>query len=221
MSALDCLVNTKDYNLLDLFGILIFESSNISLSMISTLIEKIGVHEVGFKSICGYLRVCAHLYPDHKTRYDGELGKRYFIRRLISLFPADFLENLLNELTAKLACTCGSESYNCDCRNGISKIIGMIMDRYFELIPAPYDPIQVWNWVKNLHYHERILTKDSKAVYVLQTDTALRQGILTHVFSKITDQKEIWNLKVHYFSSGFQSHSGLIILKDDILFIFC
>ncbi len=219
MSALACLVNTKDYNLFDIFGILIFESSNISLSMISTIIEKIGVYKVGFKNICGYLRVCAHLYPDHKTRYDGELGTRYFIRRLISLFPADFLEILLNELTAKLACVCGSESYNCDCRNGISKIIGMVMDRYFELIPAPYDPIQIWSWVKNLHYHERILTKDSKAVHVLQTDTALRQGILTHVFSEITDQKEIWNLKVHYFSSGFQSHSGLIILKDDILFI--
>jgi len=71
--------------------------------------------------------------------------------------------------------------------------------------------------VQNLNYHGNKSADQSKAVEVLQSDGELRQGIIKHVFGKLTDRDEIFETKFHRFD--WHSHSGLGFRLDDYEFI--
>jgi hypothetical protein len=130
------------------------------------------------------------------------------------------IEWLLNALTKNLSCTCEKSVYECACRNGDSKVVGLLLDKYFELSKPPFDSVQVWKWVENLHYDgANSASRDSKAVLTLQQDAELRQGILKHVFSGLTDREHIFKLRAHKFGGHSYSHSGLNFRIDDIKFI--
>ncbi|MFQ4134740.1 hypothetical protein PGN35_000300 [Nodosilinea sp. PGN35] len=108
--------------------------------------------------------------------------------------------------------------YECDCRNGISKIVGAMLDRYFELAAPPFDPLRVWQWVGKLNFHEQKGTDQSKAVQVLQKDNELRQCIIAHVFGKLTDRDEIFETQ-DKFDGNSHSHNGFRFREDDYKFI--
>src|SRR5690606_23139350 len=120
--------------------------------------------------LSGFFRVCANLYPDHKKRIERTIGTRFFVKRVIARLTLEVTEWLLDELTKDLVCNCGKKLYECDCRNGMSKIVGSILDRYFELANPPHDPKRVWQWVENLNFHEHKSGDQSKAVQALQED---------------------------------------------------
>lgn len=218
-SAAECLVKIKGYDLIGVLGVLIFEASNVSLSIAADIIEGIGIDKFNIAFLSGYLCVCANLYPNNNVGREGATGRCYFIKNLINYLPSDILEPLMDKLTSNLQYTSGYESSTCDCRNGISKIIGMIIDRYFELIPAPYEPAQIWNWLKNLNFHQQIRMDDSISVQVLHTDKILRQGIISYVFSPLKDRGLIKDMKFKIFRWGRQAHSGLNLSVDDYEFI--
>lgn len=71
--------------------------------------------------------------------------------------------------------------------------------------------------VGNLNFHEPQGPDQSKAVDVLQKDDQLRQGIITHVFEKLTDRNELSETELHKFESS--SHSGLSFRKSDHKFV--
>lgn len=100
---------------------------------------------------------------------------------------------------------------------GTSKIVGALLDRFFELSPPPYDPKHVWQWLKNLNFHHHKSADQSKAVEILQSNRELRQGIIKQVFGGLTDKNEIFETKIHRFD--WQSHSGLGFQKEDYEFI--
>jgi ribosomal protein L32E len=129
------------------------------------------------------------------------------------------IEWLLDELTKDLACVCGKEPYECDCRNGISKIVGSLLDRYFDLASPPFDPKRVWQWVGNLNFHERITENQSTAVKVLQEDNSLRQGTIAYVLGELTNRDEIFEAKMYKFGWHSHSHAGLNFQRDDYKFI--
>ncbi|EEH92514.2 hypothetical protein CSAG_00868 [Citrobacter portucalensis] len=214
-----CLFNVQEYNFIGALAVLIFEASHISLNIAAKIIEIAGPENFDCRYLSGFLRVCANIYPSHKEQLAGVVGRRYFIRTLISHVSLHTLECLLDELTHNLCCQCGKESYECDCRNGISKIVGLMVDRYFELAQAPFDPVRIWQWIGNLNFHRQCRADESKSVQVLQENEGLRQGIMSYVFGSLTDREAIFNIKVWKFEGNLHSHSGLQLWKNDYKFI--
>lgn len=202
--------------LLDIF---ISEASNISLNIAAKTIETLGPETFERAYLAEFLRICSTLYPDHQERYERVIGERDFLKKFINGLDFSTLEWLLDELTKDLACTCGKKPYACDCRNGISKIAGLLLDRYFELAKPPFDPLRVWQWVGNLNFHEQKGTDQSKAVQVLQEDNELRQGIIAYVFGNLTDRDEIFETRINKFDWNSSSHTGLNFRTDDYTFI--
>ncbi len=125
----------------------------------------------------------------------------------------------MDELTHNIHCYCGKRSYECDCRNGISKIVGSMIDRYFELAQAPIDPVRIWQWVGNLNFHRQCQSDQNKSVQVIRENYTLRQGIIAHVFGLLTDRKEIFNIKVEKFDGHPHSHSGFNLWRNDYKFL--
>jgi len=217
--ASKCLLNVKEYDFIGTLAVLIFEASNISLNIAANIIEVTGPDKFDYKYLSGFLRVCANLYPDHQEQFEIVIGSRYFIKKLISCFSQHTLELLLDELTHNLHCHCGKRSYECDCRNGISKIVGSMADRYFELAQVPFDPVRIWQWIGNLNFHSQYQVDQSKSVLVLRENDTLRQEIIAHVFGPLTDRNEIFNTKVEKFDGHLHSHSGLHLWRNDYKFI--
>jgi hypothetical protein len=199
--------------------ILISEASNTSLSIAAEIIETVGPETFEQAYLAEFLRIWSKLYPGRHERYERAIGDRYFLKKFINGLDIATIEWLLDELTIDLVCTCGKKPYECDCRNGISKIVGSMLDRYFELATPPFNPLRVWQWVGNLNFHEQKGTDQSKAVQVLQKDDELRQGIIAHVFGKLTDRDEIFEIRVNKFNWHLHSHSGLNFRGDDYKFI--
>jgi len=214
-----CLLNVKEYDFIGALAVLIFEASDISLNISAKIIEVTGPEKFDHKYLCGFLRVCANLYPDHKEQFERVVGSRYFIKKIISCFPPHTLELLLDELTHNLHCHCRKRSYECDCRNGISKVVGLMIDRYFESAQAPFDPVRIWQWTCNLNFHRQVQPDQSKSVQVLRENDTLRQGIIAHVFGALTDRKEIFNIRVEKFDEHLHSHSGLHLWRNDYKFL--
>ncbi|EPH6762337.1 hypothetical protein ACS0ON_001868 [Cronobacter dublinensis] len=214
-----CLLNVIEYDFIGALAVLIFEASNISLNIAANIIEATGPEKFNHTYLSGFLRVCANLYPDHKAQFERVVGTRYFIKKLISCFSLNTLELLLDELTYNLHCHCGKKSYECDCRNGISKIVGSMADRYFEQVQAPFDPVRIWQWIGNLNFHRQCQPDQSKSVQVLRENETLRQGIIAYVFGPLTDRKEIFNIRVEKFDGHLHSHSGLNLWRNDYKFI--
>ncbi|WP_436892950.1 hypothetical protein [Siccibacter turicensis] len=214
-----CLLNVKQYDFIGALAVLIFEASNISLNIAAKAIEVTGPEKFKHTYLSGFLRVCANLYPAQKEQFERVVGSRYFIKKLISCFSQHTLESLLDELTHNLHCHCGKKSYECDCRNGISKIIGSMVDRYFELTQAPFDPVRIWQWIGNLNFHRQCQPDQSKSVQVLRENDTLRQEIIAYVFRPLTDRKEIFNITVEKFDGHLHSHSGLHLWRNDYKFI--
>jgi len=196
---------------------LITEASETSLSIAATAIDKMGHHHFEKSYLENFLRTCSALYPGHQQQYEIAIGKRYFIKTFVSALDLETIEWLLNNLTNGLTCNCKKQPYECDCRNGISKITGLLLDRFFKLSLPPFDAKKIWQWVQNLLYHNGMKADQSLAVQVLQEDDALRQGIIKLAFEKETSRDRIHNIKLHQFD--WKSHSGLNFRPQDHRFI--
>ncbi|MCU1730057.1 hypothetical protein NTD86_24125 [Pseudomonas sp. 7P_10.2_Bac1] len=167
--------------------------------------------------IFDFLRACASLYPEEYNRYDRIIESRFFVKQLIVCLECEVVGWLLDELCLDLVCTCAKEVYECKCKIGTSKIMGYLLDRYFDVVAPPHDPVRVWRWVENLNYHNQIVASQSKAVEILQQDINLRQGIIAVAFGNLTDREEIFKTKIHKFE--FHSHSGLMLFREDKKFL--
>lgn len=211
------LLEIKDYDHRADLEALAAEASLASLKVAAEIIKSLGKEVVDLSYLANFFRICADLYPGHKVHHERTIGERYFVKQLIKGQDKETIEWLLDELSKDLSCKCGKEPYECDCRNGISKILGSMLDRYFEIAMPPFDPIQVWQWVKNLNFHESKAAGESKAVQVLQEEDTLRHGIIAHVFGQLTDRDLILETKKHKFS--WHSHSGLFFHTEDYKYV--
>ena len=193
---------------------LIRERSQDSLLISAQMFQKLGVEAFGRNALLDLLRNCAHLYLVEKELGEREIQDRYFVKELIRELELSHIEWLLDQLTEDLICTCGAEdACNCDCRNGISKVVGSLLDGYFEKSKGPFDPIRVWQWVRDLNFHNGVSRDESASVRVLQTDHQLRQDLQRHVLEGITDPNEVWLIWHNAFE--WQSHAGLHPQSDD------
>jgi hypothetical protein len=188
--------------------------SKVSLNIAAKLYQTFGVVKLGRGDLLDLFRKSADLYPGRNDRRDREIGSRYFVQQLVRTLDVEDVEWLLDHLTNGLHCTCGAKAaHDCDCRNGISKIVGHLLDCYFDLKNGPYDPVRIWGWIENLNFHERMAAKRSAAVRVIQTDHDLRQSIQRLVLGHLIDRQEVRDTRFNSFQ--FQSHSGLHFQPDD------
>lgn len=164
--ASDCLLSIKAHDHQTDALQLIAEASEHSLRIAASIMETVGAESFGLPFILEYLHACFPLYPEHRT-LERRIGKRRFIKKFISTLALSIVEWLLDELTRNLSCVCGENAYNCECRKGVSKIVGALLDRYFDLSSPPYDPSKIWQWVKNLNFHSQSNIDRSSAVQKL------------------------------------------------------
>ncbi|MCY3770145.1 MAG: hypothetical protein OXG56_12395 [Gammaproteobacteria bacterium] len=122
---------------------------------------------------------------------------------------------LLDQLTDSLNCTCGNEKYpfECHCRDAISKVVGHLLDRYFEVSQEPFGPETVWKWIRKLNFHDAVGASNSFSVQTLETNHELRQGIHRHVLGNVTDPEQIRHIQHYTFGGNF--HAGLKFQTGD------
>ncbi|UVL38744.1 hypothetical protein LOY55_21175 [Pseudomonas sp. B21-040] len=212
-----CLLGIAEYDHHADLVVLVSEASQNSLKIASKIIETLGPKMFERAFLADFFRACANLYPGHQEQSERTIGDRYFIKLFIDGLELAPIEWLLDELTKNLYCKCNKSHYECDCRNGISKIIGSLLDRYFELKTPPFDSQRVWQWIKNLNFHEQKSAGQSKAVQVLQERSDLRQGIIALAFGKLTDRDQIFKTRINKFYG--HTHSGLHLYAEDQKFI--
>lgn len=193
------------------------EASESSLRVATQIIESLGPGIFDSSYLAGFFRACANLYPGHQEHSERTIGARYFLRLFVDGLPLELIEKLLDELSTNLSCTCGKKAYECDCRNGMSKIIGLMLDRYFELATTPFDPRRIWHWIENLNFHHNKTADQSKAVKAIKENSKLRQDIIAYVFGPMTDRDQIFETKIHKFD--WHSHSGLTFHTGDYKFV--
>ncbi|MCG9770467.1 hypothetical protein L1D59_17885 [Pseudoalteromonas piscicida] len=215
--AIKCLLGCTTYPLEPDLTKLLSEATPASLEVAAKGMESLDLNVFGLAFLEKFFLACANLYPSNGYQSERVIGERYFIRSLIGRLDKDNVENLLNALTRCLTCTCGLNSYECECRSGISKIIGHMLDHYFDIVLPPYDPQRVWGWVENLNFHGDLGPKYSRSVQILRVNSELRQGILTHVFSVLTECEQVFEVRRHKFDH--HSHSGLRMCIEDYKFI--
>jgi len=216
--AMRCLFELDSYDFRSDLNVLIAEATNSSLNMAADIFITTSPNFFRSAELEVFFRKCISLYPNRRNTLNKTIGKRYFIKRLISCLDLDMTVLLLDSLSKDLACTCGENAYKCYCRTGISKIIGSLLDRYFELEKAPFEPLRVWLWVENLWFEDQKNVKDIISVKLLQEDNVLRQSILDLVFSGLTTREQILETNLRTFRN-YYSHSGLCLRFDDYKFI--
>lgn len=196
---------------------LIEQATESSLNIVAHLIERINIKSLPYEVILGFLDKCTLLYPDKNVGRERTIGERYFIKNFITNLDYELVVYLLDSLSHDLCCTCMRKQYDCYCRNGISKIIGVLLDRYFELEKNSYDPQKIWLWLKNLNFHGGKREEDSIAVKVLQNDDNLRQNLIKLAFYDITSIEDVHQVSWKTLSS--YTHSGLNLKLQDYYFI--
>lgn len=212
-----CLLEIVDHDHRADLTALIAEASQASLKVSAKIIEALGPEKLEQAYLADFFRACANLFLGLLEHRERTIGARYFVKSFINGLNLTVIECLLDELSKGLFCKCGKRTYECDCRSGMSKIIGSMLDRYFDLAAPPFDPKRVWQWVENLNFHEQKSASQSTAVKVIREDDDLRQGIIAHVFGKLTDRDQIFETRIHKFD--FHSHSGLHFYSDDRKFV--
>lgn len=163
-----------------------------------------------------FFQACASLLNKQISSY-SEYFHKYFIWSVLSQLTEPTLCALLDSLASDLPCNCGADRYRCNCRNGKSKIVGMLLDRYFHIVPGPHQPETIWRWVKDLNFHHGKAASDSKAVEVLRADRQLKTGIMELAFGQLTDRSEIDRMYTQHFR--WNCHSGLTFLSEDHSFM--
>ena len=213
-----CLLNIGDDGLRSDLEVFVSEASDTSLSLAAEIIETLGLKTFEKAYLKIFLRTCGQLYPGHLEQ-DRRASDCYFIERFIYRLDLMTIEWLLDELTKDITCSCGKDPCECYCRNGISQVVGSILDRYFELATPPFNPVRIWKWVENLSFQERKNPAYSKSVQVLQQNDELRQGVIAYVFGSLTDRDKIFETRVNKFDTDSYSHAGLTFRGEDYKFI--
>lgn len=212
MDALTCLLSDDTYEPEGALQQLVDMGTNDALRLASEILMQV-MDRAPYDCLRGLLEAATELYPTERADRSRVIGERYFLRRLIREIPYEETVHLLDDLTDGLHCTCMHEQHRCHCRDGISKITGLLLDNYFERVQGPHDPDMVWEWVRNLHFHGQIGTEQSRSVGVLQSDDALRRALQERAFAGLTTRGEIQNAFYETFMN--HGHSGLHLCTGD------
>lgn len=212
LDVLPSLLNDSDYDPTAALQRLVADGTVNALRLASEILMFLGTR-APYDETLATLTAATALYPTNGGRRSRNFDDRYFLKRLVRELDEAICVRLLDDLTVALRCRCGNKRHACHCRDGVSKTIGMLLDRYFELATGPFDPDQIWGWVRNLHYHGQTGARQSRAVEVLQGDDTLRRALHERAFEGLTDRGEIFNVLFDVIRE--YGHSGLRLRRGD------
>ena len=195
------------------FDIIVDQASQDALEIASEMVEKAGIDHFGQSRVLRLVKTLAQIYPTDNAR-ERVIGSRYFIRKLIATFgPTDTLY-FLDKVTSDLACVCGKEKlHQCTCRTGRSKIVGLLLDRYFETMVGPHHAQQISRWTRSLVFRGHTGAERSASVQALRSNDGLRRAIQISALEGLRTQDEINNATVQFYLST--NHSGLGMQSGD------
>jgi hypothetical protein len=194
------------------FDALFAEGSATSLEIVARWVTKRGVESIGMAKVADLLDKLWGLYGTPNRRHrDGT--SRYFIDVLVRSFTLAEVTNFLDALTTGFVCTCTPKhAYACTCRYGKSKILGRLLDRYFELAEAgPHDPARIWQWIRSLHFQGNASTERSASVKHLVANDALRRDLQRRAVEGLRGeqaQEAVIDLYSSHAHSGLHMHVG-------------
>ena len=213
LRAMNALAGAEESDLSEDIETLIKEGSHDALRLAAEIVLA-GTTNTSKELLLAMLRAFIPLYKGDDLALDQPAGSTYFISLLIAQFSNLEVVFFLTELSRGLSCTCGKEhSYECHCRVGISKLIGKLLDRYFETSVGPHSPGQLWSWVKALNFRNAKSERDSQSVEALQNAHSLRRSIQLLSFEGLNQEEEIWEALIK-FRHG-EMHSGLFLTGED------
>ncbi|WP_139802231.1 hypothetical protein [Aurantimonas sp. 22II-16-19i] len=212
LNALSCLLGDSTYELDEALRSLVAMRDLDALRLASEIFMKMA-DAAPYEPLRSALQASAGLYPTDRFDRSRVIGERYFIKRLVGELALDLTVRLLDDLTDGLRCICGQERYRCHCRDGISKIVGLLLDNYFERARSLHDPDRVWRWVRSLQFHGQIGTDRSASVAALQADDTLRRALYKRAFAALTSRSEISDVAFDVMNS--RGHSGLCQREGD------
>ncbi len=193
---------------------LVTEASANSLKVATDLLAEVGLEDFNEKAIHAFLRAYVGRYPARRSlRDDSAYMASYYLKGVMEHFTAADAARHLDLLTDGLSCSCKNPDYDCRCRNGVSKVSGKLLDRYFETSTQPHDPDRIWGWMRSLWYEHRIDSDRSEAIKALAANDALRHQLHVRAFANITKGSEAWNIRYHLSDS--HHHAGLAFRDDD------
>ncbi len=208
------LLRCADYDICSDISYFLKENSDVSLRLAATVVIDRGVEKSGRNLVLEILRSAKRLFPKKTSVRHRNFDSRYVVGQLIRGFSEEETTYFLDELTNGLHCSCKPKKFSqCDCRIGISKVIGKLLDQYFTVTLAPVSPEQVWTWTRNLYFRSRGHSKRSAAIQSLQEDRELRQQIQRVACANISSSDEVKNI-VSTLSYGF-GHAGLTFQEED------
>jgi hypothetical protein len=212
-SALDCLINRQGHNWEPILGILAREAGELGLRLAAKIVQRVGPGCVARETILRILEAGGALYGE---RDDRRRSSRYHLRRLVKTFDEPLTIWLLNEVTESLSCQCGARFASaCHCRDGSSKIAGLLLDHYFKISSGLHDPTRLRHWLEGLNFHNPKGAGDSAAVRALQADDDLRFAIQKIVLRDLRSDEAINDVHFHYlYDDG--GHSGLSLKSIDV-----
>ncbi|AWC22224.1 hypothetical protein CO731_01680 [Aminobacter sp. MSH1] len=153
------------------------EASALSLELAANVVRKVGATKVTAPVVADLLRGLSGLYSKRLHARNELSGSLYFIRALVETLDLPVVVTALDELTQNLVCTCNPR-YDalCECRRGVSKVAGFLLDRYFAL-GVPADATTLWVWLKPLRFKDYTASDSSAAVVALANAHQLRRQI--------------------------------------------
>ncbi|HAV1594967.1 hypothetical protein ACVGX7_25160 [Enterobacter hormaechei] len=213
--ACGCLLGLKHYNFSVELARLLGEATSDSLRVASEIYTARGAESFANDELATFLRTCCGLYSNPNNEVGNISTDHYFVSLFISQLPITCVEPLLNILSDGLTCECKKQSFECYCRNGISKIIGKLLDNYVVNAALPLNPVSIWRWIEYLNFHETISADRSETVKVLQQNATLRRGVYRHVLSGNFDAHALREALDNHFRYPYHAHAGLCFKDGD------
>ncbi len=195
---------------------LIRESTANALRIAAEVIAQANANTFSDDIIGALLRAFTNLYPPGRNRRnDTSIMASYYLKHVITQLDAEKTANHLDHLTAGLSCTCQRPDYDCQCRKGISKVVGLLLDHYFETSVQPYEPNRIWQWVRSLWYERYGNAEENASIRLLKSNHELRHQMHRLAFEGVTDFRQAQDIRLKLFSS--YRHAGISIYEGDAL----
>ena len=186
-----------------------------SLNLASKIIRELGFSKVGLSECIKLLNALSLLYGK-RGQMSRNVGEKYFIKRLAKSFSSTDSELILDRICPAIKCVCNAKHrYQCDCRNGISKIVSMLLDQILENSTPLPDSVRIWEWLRNLNFHSDVAPQDSTSVKILKGDHAIRRSIHSLAFNTLVLEDDISTMR-HYLTFSGGCHSGLKMTAEDV-----
>lgn len=193
---------------------LLSENSRVSLELGAIAVRSFGSGKFEPSHVVDLLRKLSELYPKKHEARDRNRDSRYFIKMMVESLDQQITVQALNQLTTGLACSCNPKyEFECTCRPGISKIVGLLLDHHLPAVSS-HDAAQVWQWTRALVFHNHRSNDDSPAVGFFNENPDLRQAIQRLAVSGLTGVQAQETVS-RFFHSNI--HSGIRFHASDLI----